>query len=52
MQLITLKNEHGKPTKAIIIRDDGTAEEHTKGENGETVVKIIEPQEPKEEVIT
>ena len=43
MQFITLKDKHGKPTKSMLIRDDGIVEEYTKDENGETVVKIIEP---------
>ena len=52
MQFITIKDKHGKPTKSMLIRDNGIVEEYTKDENSETVVKIIEPQEPKEEVIT
>ena len=44
MQFITIKDEHGNPTKSILIRNNGIVEEYTKDKNGETVVKIIEPQ--------
>lgn len=55
MQFITIKDENGNPTKSMLFRDNGTVEEYTKDENGETIVKVIEPteetviDEPKEE---